>query len=178
MTSAQAYAASFVNDSLSRAWAHGTMASADARWKPVWSSSIDLKGFGYPNLDKQGRYSPVEKLKQKKTRPVAKRSEVKPVELVNSIDYQEGSVVSRTIIDERTGTVTLFAFDENQGLSEHTAPFDALVFVLEGDANITIAGKMFRLKEGQMIIMPAHQPHAVEASTRFKMLLIMVKPIL
>ena len=91
------------------------------------------------------------------------------------IDYQAGAVVSRTLIDKPVGTVTLFAFDKGQGLSEHTAPFDALVNVLDGEAEITIAGKPGRVKQGEMIIMPANQPHALKAITRFKMMLVMVK---
>ncbi len=98
-----------------------------------------------------------------------------PTRLVELIDYQGGSVVSRTIIDKETGTVTLFAFDEGQGLSEHTAPFDALVYALDGEVEVTISGKPFLLKNGAMIIMPANKPHALKALTRFKMLLIMVR---
>ena len=77
------------------------------------------------------------------------------------IDYQEGSVVSRTLIDKKTGTVTLFAFDENQGLSEHTAPYDALVYVLDGEVEVTISGKPLKLKKGEVTIMPANEPHAL-----------------
>jgi quercetin dioxygenase-like cupin family protein len=91
------------------------------------------------------------------------------------IDYQEGSVVSRTIIDKKTGTITLFAFDENQGLSEHTAPYDAMVYMLDGEVDVTISGKPLRLKQGEMTIMPASEPHALAAKTRFKMLLVMIK---
>jgi len=91
------------------------------------------------------------------------------------IDYQEGAVVSRTIIDKKTGTVTLFAFDENQALSEHTAPYDAMVYVLEGEVEVTISGKPVKLKKGEMTIMPANQPHALVAKTEFKMLLTMIK---
>ncbi len=91
------------------------------------------------------------------------------------IDYQDGSVVSRTIIKKPTGTVTFFAFDKGEGLSEHTAPFDAIVSILEGEADIIIEGKSFVLHEGEMIIMPAHKPHALKALERFKMLLIMIK---
>jgi quercetin dioxygenase-like cupin family protein len=93
-------------------------------------------------------------------------------ELVN---YQDGSVVSREIIKRPTGSVTLFAFDEGQGLSEHTAPFDALAQVVEGDAEITISGKPHRLQAGEMILMPAGQPHALKALTRFKMILTMIR---
>jgi quercetin dioxygenase-like cupin family protein len=91
------------------------------------------------------------------------------------IDYQEGSVVSRTVIDKKTGTVTLFAFDNGQGLSEHTAPYDAMVYVLEGEVEVTISGTPIRLKQGEMTIMPANHPHALDAKTKFKMLLTMIK---
>jgi quercetin dioxygenase-like cupin family protein len=99
----------------------------------------------------------------------------KASKLKELIDYQEGSVVSRTIIDKKSGTVTLFAFDENQGLSEHTAPFDAVVYVLEGEVAVSIAGELVTLKEGEIIIMPANAPHALTAKTKFKMLLTMIK---
>jgi len=97
------------------------------------------------------------------------------VNLSELIGYQEGSVVSRTIIDKKAGTVTLFAFDANQGLSEHTAPYDAMVYVLDGEVEVTIAGKPINLKAGEMTIMPANKPHALAAKTRFKMLLVMIK---
>ena len=99
----------------------------------------------------------------------------KAASLEGLIGYQEGSVVSRTMIDKKTGTVTLFAFDENQGLSEHTAPYDAMVYVLDGEVEVTISGKPVKLKKGEMTIMPANQPHALLAKTKFKMLLTMVK---
>ena len=98
-----------------------------------------------------------------------------PLRLVDLIEYQEGSVVSRTILDKETGTVTLFAFDEGQGLSEHTTPFDALVHTLDGEVEVTISGRKFPLKKGKMIIMPANKPHALKATKRFKMLLTMIK---
>lgn len=91
------------------------------------------------------------------------------------VGYQEDSVVSRTLINKKGGTVTVFAFDENQGLSEHTAPYDALVQIIEGEAEITISGKPYSVKEGEMIIMPADEPHALRASKKFKMILTMVK---
>ena len=97
------------------------------------------------------------------------------VNLAHLVDYQEDSVVSRTIVDKNTGTVTLFAFGKGQALSEHTAPFDALVYVLEGKAGITISGESFYLKGGETIIMPADKPHAVEALNMFKMMLVMIK---
>ena len=99
----------------------------------------------------------------------------KALNLVDLIDYQEGSVVSRTIIDKKTGTITLFAFDENQGLSEHTAPYDAMVYVFNGEVDVTVSGKQVCLKQGEMTILPANQPHALTAKTRFKMLLTMIK---
>lgn len=95
--------------------------------------------------------------------------------LIDLAEYQEGSIVSRTIIDKKTGTVTLFAFDEGQGLSEHTTPFDALVYLLDGEAEVVISGKALLLKEGEMIIMPANQPHSLKAVKRFKMILTMIK---
>ncbi len=97
------------------------------------------------------------------------------VELSGLVDYQEGAVVSRTVIDKETGTVTLFAFDKGQGLSEHTAPFDALVYILEGEVQITIAGQAQRVCGGEMLIMPANEPHALTAVQPFKMLLVMIR---
>jgi quercetin dioxygenase-like cupin family protein len=91
------------------------------------------------------------------------------------VDFQEGSIVSREILKKDTGTVTVFAFAEGQGLSEHTAPFDALVYLIEGEAEITISGKPHRLQGGEMIIMPAHQPHALKGIGRFKMMLVMIR---
>jgi quercetin dioxygenase-like cupin family protein len=95
--------------------------------------------------------------------------------LADLIAYQEGAVVSRTLIDKKAGTITLFAFDEGQGLSEHTAPYDALVYILDGSVEVTMAGKPVVLKEGEMTIMPANQTHALSAKTKFKMLLVMIK---
>jgi len=96
-------------------------------------------------------------------------------DLAEMIDYQKGAVVSKEIIKKETGTVTLFAFDKGQGLSEHTAPYDALVYVLDGESVITIEGTPFTAKTGQMIIMPAHKPHALQATKKFKMFLVMIK---
>jgi quercetin dioxygenase-like cupin family protein len=101
--------------------------------------------------------------------------DLKPISLKDMVDYQDGSVVSKTVIKKKTGTVTLFAFDQGQGLSEHTAPFDAMVQVLDGEVKIKISGRPFHLKQGEMIIMPANEPHALNAVKRFKMMLIMVK---
>jgi quercetin dioxygenase-like cupin family protein len=97
---------------------------------------------------------------------------VKAAELVN---YQDGAVVSREIVKKPTGNVTIFAFDEGQGLSEHTAPFDALVQMVEGDAEIMISGQLHQLQGGEMILMPAGQPHALKALKRFKMILTMIR---
>jgi len=91
------------------------------------------------------------------------------------IEYQKKSVVSTEIIKKETGTVTLFAFDENEGLSEHSAPFDALVQVIDGTLELTIDGNLYTLNKGEMIIMPANIPHALHAKTRFKMILTMIK---
>jgi quercetin dioxygenase-like cupin family protein len=95
--------------------------------------------------------------------------------LVDLGDYQVDSVVSRTLIDKKTGTVTFFAFDEGQRLSEHTAPYDALVYLLDGEADIIISGKSTRVKKGEMIVIPAKKPHAVRAVKRFKMILTMIR---
>ncbi len=89
--------------------------------------------------------------------------------------YQDGAVVSREIVGKQTGTITIFAFDKGQGLSEHTAPFDAFVYVVEGRVQITIAGQPHDLTGGEMIVMPANKPHALKATERFKMLLVMIR---
>jgi quercetin dioxygenase-like cupin family protein len=98
-----------------------------------------------------------------------------PFKLDELVNYQANSVVSRTLIDKKAGTITLFAFGQGQGLSEHTAPFDALVYLVDGEAEVTISGKAYRLTEGEMITMPANEPHALRAITQFKMLLVMIK---
>ena len=97
------------------------------------------------------------------------------ISLADMVDYQEGSVVSRTVIKQKTGTITMFAFGEDQGLSEHTTPFDALVYVVDGEVEIIISGESSKLKAGEMIIMPADEPHALKAISRFKMLLVMIR---
>ena len=99
----------------------------------------------------------------------------KAAKLKELVEYQKGSVVSRTVIDKNSGTVTLFAFDEGEGLSEHTAPYDAMVIDLEGSVEVRISGTGNRLEEGDMIIMPANKPHALKSLTRFKMMLVMIK---
>jgi quercetin dioxygenase-like cupin family protein len=95
--------------------------------------------------------------------------------LKEMITYQDGSVVSRTLIDKKVGTLTLFAFDAGQGLSEHTAPYDATIQVIDGEAEVIIEGKSHAVAAGQLIIMPANRPHSVRANQRFKMLLIMIR---
>jgi quercetin dioxygenase-like cupin family protein len=103
----------------------------------------------------------------------------KLVAQVNKLDslvnYQESSIVSRTIIDKKTGTLTLFAFWKGQALSEHTAPFDALVYIVDGEAEVFISGNKHRIGQGEMIIMPGNEPHALNAVTNFKMLLVMIR---
>jgi quercetin dioxygenase-like cupin family protein len=103
----------------------------------------------------------------------AEKSQV--LTLNNMIAYQEGAVVSRQITKAEAGNVTLFAFDKDQGLSEHTAPFDALVHILDGEAQVIISGNPYDLKAGDAIIMPANEPHALKALQRFKMLLTMIR---
>lgn len=97
------------------------------------------------------------------------------IKLKDMVSYQEHSVISQEIIRKPAGTMTVFAFDQSEGLSEHTAPFDAVVYLLEGQAEIIIEGKAHQVKEGEMIIMPANKPHALKATSRFKMLLVMIK---
>jgi len=95
--------------------------------------------------------------------------------ITDLVNYQEESVVSKTLIKKETGTVTLFAFDQGQGLSEHTAPFDALVCVLDGEAEIMISGKSYVLKTGEMIILPVNETHSLKAVEKFKMMLTMIR---
>lgn len=98
-----------------------------------------------------------------------------PFDLEKFVDYADGSVVSKTLLKKNTGTITLFAFDKGQGLSEHTAPFDAVVHVLDGEARIAIGGRPRTVSAGEMLIMPAGIPHALQAEKRFKMLLVMIR---
>jgi quercetin dioxygenase-like cupin family protein len=97
------------------------------------------------------------------------------LEVAELVAYQPGAIVSRTVIDKGVGTVTLFAFDQGQGLSEHTAPYDALVQVLDGQSEVTVSGQPSLVKTGEMIIMPANKPHALRAVERFKMMLVMIR---
>lgn len=98
-----------------------------------------------------------------------------PAPLAGLVDYQEGAVVSRTLLAKPSGTVTVFAFDAGQSLSEHTAPFDALVCGLDGEGELSVSGKPFALRSGEAVILPAHEPHAVRAMQKFKMLLVMIR---
>lgn len=98
-----------------------------------------------------------------------------PAAIADLVQYQEGSIVSREILKRPTGTVTVFAFAAGQGLSEHTAPFDALVQVVDGEANVTIGGVSMSVKAGQIVVMPANVPHALHAVRAFKMMLIMIR---
>jgi quercetin dioxygenase-like cupin family protein len=110
-------------------------------------------------------------MSETKTQPF--QSQAAPI--ASLAEYQKGSVVSRALVSKKTGTVTLFAFDKGQSLSEHTAPFDALVQILDGCAEITLSGKSHLVKAGEIILMPAGEPHALAAPERFKMLLVMIK---
>ena len=97
------------------------------------------------------------------------------IALIDKIAYQQGSIVSQEIAAKKAGTVTLFAFDAGQGLSEHTAPFDAIVQILDGEAAITVSGNTVAAKAGELVVMPAGEPHSLKAEKRFKMLLIMIR---
>jgi quercetin dioxygenase-like cupin family protein len=99
----------------------------------------------------------------------------KALVLSDLLKYQPDAIVSREIVKKDTGTVTLFAFDKGQGLSEHTAPFDAMVYIVDGSSEIRISGKSIKVKKGEMIILPANKPHALNAVQKFKMLLIMIR---
>jgi quercetin dioxygenase-like cupin family protein len=98
-----------------------------------------------------------------------------PTKLADMIEYQNGSVVSRTVVDKKAGTVTLFAFDKDEGLSEHTAPYEALIYIAEGEVEVKVAAKSFILETGDMIMLPANKPHALRGIQKFKMLLVMVR---
>jgi quercetin dioxygenase-like cupin family protein len=102
-------------------------------------------------------------------------AEAQAFPLLGLVNYQEGSVVSRVILKRDKGNVTVFAFDEGQGLSEHTSPFDALVQAIEGEAEVTVAGKPIALRAGEVVLLPAEKPHAVKAIARFKMVLTMIR---
>jgi quercetin dioxygenase-like cupin family protein len=107
----------------------------------------------------------------------AKRAELlgKVLHLKDLVQYQEGTIASRMIVNRSAGSITLFSFDENEGLSEHTAPFDAVVTILDGECEVWVAGQTHHLKEGDTIIFPANAPHALSAIARFKMMLVMIR---
>ena len=115
-----------------------------------------------------------EKMKQKE-RKVLGEELSQPGKLADLIECQKGSVVSRTIIDKKVGTVTLFAFDKDEGLSEHTAPYEALIYIVEGKVEVKVAVRSFILEAGDMIMLPANKPHALRGIQRFKMLLVMIR---
>jgi len=100
---------------------------------------------------------------------------MKVLNLEEVVKYQEGAIVSRTLLDRKAGTITVFAFDQGQSLSEHTTPYDAWLYVLDGEAEIRISGTPYRLQAGESIVLPANEPHAVHALTPFKMLLVMIR---
>lgn len=109
---------------------------------------------------------------------VADKSQIHPGEVLDVaalVDYAQGAIVSRTLLDNNAGTITLFSFDEGQELSEHTAPFDAFVQVLDGQGEFIVGGEAYSVKTGQVLLMPANVPHAVKATGRFKMLLTMLR---
>jgi quercetin dioxygenase-like cupin family protein len=114
-------------------------------------------------------------MKKTKRNTVLKTCVAKAVNLAGLVEYSSDSVVSKTIIDKSVGTVTLFAFDAGQGLSEHQAPYDAFVQIVDGSAILTIGGKKIKAAAGQIVIMPANVPHAVQAKEKFKMLLTMIR---
>jgi len=115
-------------------------------------------------------------MSQNKNSTEIKFEPAQAVQAATLVDYQSGSVVSREILKGPTGRVTLFAFDEGEGLSEHTSPFNALVQIVEGEAEITISGQPHRVQAGELILMPAQKPHALKALKRFKMVLTMIRP--
>jgi quercetin dioxygenase-like cupin family protein len=106
-----------------------------------------------------------------------KREELgaKVLDLKNLVSYQDGTVASRMIVNNKAGSITIFSFDENEGLSEHTAPYDAVVTILDGECEVWVAGQTLQMKEGQTIIFPANAPHALSAITKFKMTLTMIR---
>lgn len=114
-------------------------------------------------------------MKKRNTQVINKQMNALAINLLDLLTYQKNSIVSREIVNKKTGTVTLFAFDQGQALSEHTAPFDAVVCVLDGQVCVNISGKPHIVKKGQMIIMPANKPHSLKAIKKFKMLLVMIK---
>lgn len=114
-------------------------------------------------------------MKKRRTQSGDNQLKARAICLADLLNYQKDAIVSREIINRKTGTVTLFAFDKGQGLSEHTAPFDALAYILDGEAGISVSGRFNRVKKNQMIIMPANKPHSLKAVQKFKMLLVLIR---
>ena len=119
----------------------------------------------------------VEWKQEEPAKPDKKREELKGkvLDLKNLVEYADGTVASRMVINRKCGSITIFSFDEDEGLSEHTAPFDAVVTILDGECEVWVAGKTYQMKTGETIIFPAGVPHALSAITKFKMSLIMIK---
>lgn len=134
-----------------------------------------IKGRGGRDRARNKEVKDIQEMNANKKKEVPLELKAQATRLIDLIKYQKGSVVSREIISKKTGSVTLFAFDEGQGLSEHTAPFDAIVYCLDGDVEVTISGNPIQIKPGEMVIMPSHQPHALKAIKKFKMLLILIR---
>jgi quercetin dioxygenase-like cupin family protein len=107
--------------------------------------------------------------------PAARVPAAEVIPAMGLLNYQDGAVVSRTLLKHTAGSITMFAFDEGQGLSEHTSPFDALVFLLEGGAEITVSGRQIAAKSGDLVLLPANEPHGLRATSRFKMMLTMLR---
>jgi len=112
---------------------------------------------------------------EREDKPTDEKLLAKPIELTGLLGYQDGAVVSRTLVDKRVGTITIFSFDQGQGLSEHTAPYDAYVQIADGAMDITVEGAVNRVEAGRFIIMPARKPHALRAVVQSKMLLVMIR---
>jgi quercetin dioxygenase-like cupin family protein len=141
-------------------------------WRSLVAHTLGVRGVGGSNPPVPTIFFTMDDIKKQDSgEDLLARS----LALAGLVQYQAGAVVSRTIINRKTGTVTLFAFDQGQELSEHTAPFDAMAVILDGQAEVAIAGRSQAVHNGEMIIMPAHKPHALKAASRFKMLLIMIR---
>jgi len=125
-------------------------------------------------VEKLSRASGAKTMKKDKT-TATERLLGRVVKATELVQYQEGAIVSRAVIDKKAGTVTAFAFDEGEGLSEHTAPYDALIYVLEGTLEVTIAGEGMLVSAQELVVMPANKPHALRAVTKCKMLLVMIR---
>ena len=141
-------------------------------WRSLVAHTLGVRGVGGSNPPVPTIFFIMNNIKKQDS---AEDLLARSLALAGLVQYQAGAVVSRTIINRKTGTVTLFAFDQGQELSEHTAPFDAMAVILDGQAEVAIAGRSQAVRSGEMIIMPARKPHALKAASRFKMLLIMIR---